>query len=45
LPDIAVKAGELLESGCSKRDAARILHDLYKRPKNEIYGMLLGKTG
>ncbi len=45
LPDIAVKAGELLESGCSKRDAARILHDLYKRPKNEIYGILLGKTG
>jgi 16S rRNA (cytidine1402-2'-O)-methyltransferase len=45
LPDIAVKAGELLESGCSKRDAAKILHDLYKRPRNEIYGMLLGKTG
>jgi 16S rRNA (cytidine1402-2'-O)-methyltransferase len=45
LPDIAVKAEELLENGYSKRDAAKILHDLYKRPKNEIYGMLLKKTG
>ena len=43
MPNITIKASELLENGYSKRDAAKILHDLYKRPKNEIYGMLLGK--
>jgi 16S rRNA (cytidine1402-2'-O)-methyltransferase len=45
MPDITTKAKELLENGYSKRDAAKILHDLYKRPKNEIYAMLLGKPG
>jgi 16S rRNA (cytidine1402-2'-O)-methyltransferase len=44
MPHITIKAEELLENGYSKRDAAKILHDLYKRPKNEIYVMLLGKT-
>jgi|WetSurMetagenome_2_1015567.scaffolds.fasta_scaffold257229_2 16S rRNA (cytidine1402-2'-O)-methyltransferase len=44
MPDIGLKAKSLLEEGLSKRDAARMLHDLYKRPKNEIYKMLLDKT-
>ncbi len=44
MPDIKLKAKSLLEEGLSKRDAARILHDLYKRPKNEIYKMLLHKS-
>ena len=43
MPDINIKAKELLDDGYSKRDAAKILHDLYKRPKNEIYRMLIGK--
>ncbi len=44
MPDIKLKAKSLLEQGLSKRDTARMLHDLYKRPKNEIYKMLLHKS-
>jgi 16S rRNA (cytidine1402-2'-O)-methyltransferase len=41
LPDIRLKARELLSGGCSKRDAARILQDLYGMPKKDIYTMLI----
>jgi 16S rRNA (cytidine1402-2'-O)-methyltransferase len=44
MPDIKLKAKELLENGYSKRDAAKMLHELYNRPRNEIYGMLHDKS-
>ncbi|HEY9162920.1 MAG TPA: 16S rRNA (cytidine(1402)-2'-O)-methyltransferase [Desulfomonilia bacterium] len=43
MPDIRMKAEELLDNGYSKRDAAKMLHELYDRPRKEIYEMLIDK--
>jgi 16S rRNA (cytidine1402-2'-O)-methyltransferase len=41
LPEITVMAKQLIEKGYSKRDTAKVLQDLYKAPKKDIYAMLL----